>query len=127
MRHFLKSILTVVVFAAAVSTGVRADVRVKDIAHFEGVRENQLVGYGLVVGLNGTGDTLRNSPFTETTIGASDIVTQTTQIAIIATMDVPNSVTQTTIGAVAAVAAGHEQAAGQSALAGGERPSPRRG
>ena len=68
MRHFLKSILTVVVFAAAVSTGVRADVRVKDIAHFEGVRENQLVGYGLVVGLNGTGDTLRNSPFTEKSI-----------------------------------------------------------
>lgn len=46
----------------------RADVRIKDIASFEGVRENQLVGYGLVVGLNGTGDTLRNSPFTEKSI-----------------------------------------------------------
>src|SRR6266540_5715395 len=31
-------------------------IRLKDIASFEGVRENQLVGYGLVVGLNGTGD-----------------------------------------------------------------------
>ena len=41
-----------------------ADVRIKDIAHFEGVRENQLIGYGLVVGLNGSGDTLKNSPFT---------------------------------------------------------------
>jgi len=38
--------------------------RIKDLAAIEGVRENQLVGYGLVVGLNGTGDTLNNSPFT---------------------------------------------------------------
>ncbi len=45
-----------------------ADVRIKDIATFEGVRENQLVGYGLVVGLNGTGDSLRNSPFTRKSI-----------------------------------------------------------
>ncbi len=45
-----------------------ADVRIKDIATFEGVRENQLVGYGLVVGLNGTGDRLRNSPFTQRSI-----------------------------------------------------------
>ncbi len=44
------------------------DVRIKDIATVDGVRENQLVGYGLVVGLNGTGDTLRNSPFTENSI-----------------------------------------------------------
>ncbi|MER2520471.1 MAG: flagellar basal body P-ring protein FlgI [Bdellovibrionales bacterium] len=38
--------------------------RLKDIVNFEGVRDNMLVGYGLVVGLNGTGDTLTNSPFT---------------------------------------------------------------
>lgn len=50
------------------ATAVSADVRIKDIAFFEGVRENQLVGYGLVVGLNGTGDSLRNSPFTERSI-----------------------------------------------------------
>ena len=36
----------------------------------EGVRENQLVGYGLVVGLNGTGDTLNNSPFTKQSLQA---------------------------------------------------------
>lgn len=42
-----------------------ADPRIKDIADIEGVRDNQLVGYGLVIGLNGTGDTLRNSPFTQ--------------------------------------------------------------
>ena len=39
--------------------------RIKDIATFEGVRGNMLVGYGLVVGLNGTGDSLSNSPFTK--------------------------------------------------------------
>jgi len=41
-----------------------AQVRIKDIADLEGVRDNQLVGYGLVVGLPGTGDRLRNSIFT---------------------------------------------------------------
>nr|WP_244466973.1 flagellar basal body P-ring protein FlgI [Devosia geojensis] len=41
-----------------------AAARIKDIVDFEGIRENQLVGYGLVVGLNGTGDGLNNSPFT---------------------------------------------------------------
>ncbi len=41
-----------------------AQVRIKDIADVEGVRDNQLVGYGLVVGLNGTGDRLRNAIFT---------------------------------------------------------------
>ena len=41
-----------------------AQSRIKDIVSIEGVRTNQLVGYGLVVGLNGTGDSLRNSPFT---------------------------------------------------------------
>lgn len=39
--------------------------RIKDIVNIESVRENQLIGYGLVVGLNGTGDSLNNSPFTE--------------------------------------------------------------
>jgi flagellar P-ring protein precursor FlgI len=44
---------------------VLAGARIKDIVSVQGVRANQLVGYGLVIGLNGTGDTLRNSPFTE--------------------------------------------------------------
>lgn len=39
--------------------------RIKDIAFFDGVRDNQLIGYGIVVGLNGTGDSLSNSPFTK--------------------------------------------------------------
>nr|WP_246728273.1 flagellar basal body P-ring protein FlgI [Microvirga terricola] len=42
-----------------------ASTRIKDIASVQGVRDNQLVGYGLVMGLQGTGDTLRNSQFTE--------------------------------------------------------------
>lgn len=41
-----------------------AGVRLKDVVDVEGVRDNMLVGYGLVVGLNGTGDSLSNSPFT---------------------------------------------------------------
>ena len=41
-----------------------AQVRIKDISDVQGVRENQLVGYGLVVGLNGTGDRLDNAVFT---------------------------------------------------------------
>ena len=39
--------------------------RIKDLVEIEGVRGNDLVGYGLVVGLNGTGDAIRNAPFTE--------------------------------------------------------------
>lgn len=42
-----------------------APVRLKDLVEFDGVRANDLLGYGLVVGLAGTGDGLRNSPFTE--------------------------------------------------------------
>src|SRR6201985_2531944 len=44
--------------------------RIKDLANIEGVRQNQLVGYGLVVGLNGTGDTLNNAPFTKQSLQA---------------------------------------------------------
>ncbi|MBX7248224.1 MAG: flagellar basal body P-ring protein FlgI [Caulobacteraceae bacterium] len=44
--------------------------RIKDIVDVEGVRRNQLVGYGIVVGLNGTGDSLRNSPMTRQSLEA---------------------------------------------------------
>ncbi|CAN7357355.1 flagellar basal body P-ring protein FlgI [Phenylobacterium sp. LjRoot219] len=44
--------------------------RIKDIVEFEGVRENMLVGYGIVVGLNGTGDALRNAPMTKQSLEA---------------------------------------------------------
>ncbi|MCC5987472.1 MAG: flagellar basal body P-ring protein FlgI [Pararhodobacter sp.] len=42
-----------------------ANVRIKDLVEFDGVRGNELIGYGLVVGLDGTGDGMRNAPFTE--------------------------------------------------------------
>lgn len=45
-----------------------AGVRIKDITATTGLRDFQLVGYGIVVGLQGTGDTIRNSPFTEQTV-----------------------------------------------------------
>jgi flagellar P-ring protein precursor FlgI len=51
-------------FLWAVAVSAHGEVRVKDITDVEGVRENQLVGYGLVVGLNGTGDKLDSSVFT---------------------------------------------------------------
>jgi len=46
-------------------SGADAASRIKDIADFEGVRDNMLVGYGLVVGLSGTGDKMQNAPFTQ--------------------------------------------------------------
>ncbi|WP_239479943.1 flagellar basal body P-ring protein FlgI [Actibacterium sp. 188UL27-1] len=47
------------------SNASTAPIRIKDLVEFDGVRGNDLIGYGLVVGLNGTGDGLRNAPFTE--------------------------------------------------------------
>ena len=47
-----------------------AAARIKDIAQLQSARDNQLVGYGLVIGLQGSGDSLRNAPFTEQSIRA---------------------------------------------------------
>lgn len=52
-------------FLFLTGTAAAAPVRIKDLVEFDGVRGNDLVGYGLVVGLNGTGDGIRNAPFTE--------------------------------------------------------------
>lgn len=59
------AILATGIFCLSPVQGWAKTSRIKDIVNIEGVRENQLVGYGLVVGLNGTGDSLGNSPFTE--------------------------------------------------------------
>ncbi len=59
----IRFLLALVLLVSAASA--EAAVRIKDIADIKGLRENQIVGYGLVIGLNGTGDTLRNAPFTE--------------------------------------------------------------
>lgn len=60
MRCLLALVLAVFATAAAATP-----IRIKDLVEFDGVRGNDLVGYGLVVGLNGTGDGLRNAPYTE--------------------------------------------------------------
>jgi flagellar P-ring protein FlgI len=68
MRRLMSvGLLAAVALLGAGNTGSAA-VRIKDITTLEGVRDNQLVGYGLVIGLNGSGDTLRNAPFTEQSI-----------------------------------------------------------
>ena len=64
----MPAILTLAVLllaSLAAAPGAVAQTRVKDLVTFDGVRRNQLIGYGLVVGLNGTGDRLINTPFTE--------------------------------------------------------------
>ena len=61
MTRFLIAMLAILL----AGTAVASPIRIKDLVEFDGVRGNDLVGYGLVVGLNGTGDGLRNSPFTE--------------------------------------------------------------
>ncbi len=66
-RYLGPLVALVVMLASASAFGMS---RIKDIADFEGIRDNQLVGYGLVVGLNGTGDGLNNSPFTQTSLVA---------------------------------------------------------
>lgn len=60
-----KLLLALSVFAMALAPNAFGQTRLRDIVDVEGVRKNDLVGYGIVVGLNGTGDTVRNSPFTE--------------------------------------------------------------
>lgn len=64
----LAAALAIAVFG--IGTEAAAAPRIKDISDFEGIRDNLLVGYGLVVGLNGTGDSLRNSPFTRQSLTA---------------------------------------------------------
>ena len=59
-RSILLAMVVVIGASAAESS-----VRLKDLVEFDGVRGNDLLGYGLVVGLDGTGDGMRNAPFTE--------------------------------------------------------------
>jgi len=62
--RILAGMLPGLLLALAVLPAAAQTVRIKDIADVEGVRDNMLVGYGLAVGLNGTGDTLNRSIFT---------------------------------------------------------------
>ncbi|MEA2978707.1 MAG: flagellar P-ring protein FlgI [Alphaproteobacteria bacterium] len=75
-RAFAAAVAALTLFCIATASGadvpyrVSATSRIKDLANIEGVRQNQLIGYGLVVGLNGTGDTLNNIPFTKQSLQA---------------------------------------------------------
>ncbi|WP_029040891.1 flagellar basal body P-ring protein FlgI [Cucumibacter marinus] len=71
-RHLLKwlSVALITLTTLLPSTAPVHAARIKDIVDIEGIRENQLVGYGLVVGLNGTGDGLNNAPFTRQSLQA---------------------------------------------------------
>ena len=62
-------VLTLALLIAAPTPAFAAS-RIKDIVDFEGVRDNLLVGYGLVVGLNGTGDSLEDGHFTKQSLQA---------------------------------------------------------
>src|SRR5437588_1430121 len=66
LQAALAAALTLIIASAPAG----ATSRIKDLANVEGVRQNQLIGYGLVVGLNGTGDTLNNIPFTKQSLQA---------------------------------------------------------
>lgn len=65
LRAGIAILLALVVTAHIAAGPAVAASRIKDITDFEGVRDNMLVGYGIVVGLNGSGDTLSKSPFTQ--------------------------------------------------------------
>ncbi len=68
--QLIYTIILSILALSITSNAFAAPARIKDIVDIEGIRENQLVGYGLVVGLNGTGDSLNNSPFTKQSLQA---------------------------------------------------------
>ncbi|MGA8357166.1 MAG: flagellar basal body P-ring protein FlgI, partial [Xanthobacteraceae bacterium] len=70
MRRTCRTALAALIIFACAASPAAALSRIKDLANIEGVRQNQLIGYGLVVGLNGTGDTLNNAPFTKQSLQA---------------------------------------------------------
>ena len=65
MKRTLWPALVALAVLTCTGSSAGAISRIKDLASVEGIRQNQLIGYGLVVGLNGTGDTLNNTPFTK--------------------------------------------------------------
>jgi flagellar P-ring protein FlgI len=64
----LKKIIAAAAILALIAEPCWALSRVKDLVEVEGIRDNMLIGYGLVVGLNGSGDSLKNAPFTQQSI-----------------------------------------------------------
>lgn len=66
--RMVQKVLAALLAAVLIGQPAVALSRVKDLVDVEGIRDNMLVGYGLVVGLNGSGDSLKNAPFTQQTI-----------------------------------------------------------
>src|SRR3712207_4417837 len=91
--------IIVLALACLFASASLASTRIKDVATVQGVRDNQILGYGLVVGLQGTGDTLRNSQFTEQSlqsmldrmgVNVRDVNLRTRNVAaVIVTADLP--------------------------------------
>ncbi len=98
MNKFLKVITVIIMIAGMIASDVTATVvRIKDIAHVKGVRNNQLVGYGVVVGLPGTGDNSRSTQITNqmllqnlgTVIEQSNYIQKGSSAAVLVTATVP--------------------------------------
>ena len=97
-EQYVRVIMLAFAFILFLSGTAHASVRIKDMAYFEGVRDNQLIGYGLVVGLNGTGDKSQ-SVFTVKSIASllsrmgisveADQITPKNVAAVMITADLP--------------------------------------
>lgn len=94
MKKFIALIMVILTGLLPIEA---ASVRIMDIAHIQGVRENQLVGYGLVVGLPGTGDNSRSTQITNkmllrnlgTVIEQENYIQKGASAAVIVTANVP--------------------------------------
>lgn len=98
MKKFVATILTILVIAGMLpANAINAKVRIMDLTHIKGVRENQLVGYGVVVGLPGTGDNSRSTQITNkmllrnlgTVIEQENYIQKGASAAVIVTATVP--------------------------------------
>lgn len=96
-RIFNLILVTLMITGMLTSQAMATIVRIKDIAHVKGVRNNQLVGYGVVVGLPGTGDNSRSTQITNqmllqnlgTVIEQSNYIQKGSAAAVLVTATVP--------------------------------------
>ncbi|WP_313523682.1 flagellar basal body P-ring protein FlgI [Shinella sp.] len=70
MQLFFRRVVAALACIMLVAGPALPAARIKDVASLQAGRDNQLIGYGLVVGLQGTGDSMRSSPFTEQSMRA---------------------------------------------------------
>ncbi|CBS87064.1 flagellar basal body P-ring protein FlgI [Azospirillum lipoferum] len=102
-RAVLVVLTALLAFGVQAAPAFAASARIKDIVDVEGVRDNMLIGYGLVVGLNGSGDSLNNSPFTEQSLtGMLERMGVNTRGTNLRTKNVAAVMVTATLGAYAA-------------------------